>query len=247
MDHSTGPRTGRLRRRPRSSRLADTSGSARDPARAAAELQGRRDVRARDRSPDEVVRRRASTSSRSSPPPFRSTRSPVSGPCSERKAKISSSVPGSPSSSRCEWPRTSVRSGRRGRRAPPCRRRAPEPPRRRRSCSPGRALLRPMPDPEQRAVSSQERELTARSAAGTPRSPAAGRELEDHPVGDPLDGRTVVRPRVGRRQGHLQVPCQQVRKRPKLSGAARKRRTRSSLGSARSRPITNWLKRGPAR
>ena len=56
--------------------------------------------------------RRASTNSRSNPAPFTSARSPVSGLRARRKAKTSSRVVGSVSSSRCEWPRTSVRSGR---------------------------------------------------------------------------------------------------------------------------------------
>ena len=62
-----------------------------------------------------------------------------------------------------------------------------------------------MPDPQQRAVPRRSESSRRRRQRVLLEAPAAGCELEDHPVRDPLDGRTVVRPRVGRGPGDLQV------------------------------------------
>ena len=203
---------------------ADTSGSERARLEPPQSLQRRQPVGGGNRSPR---RGRAAAgprrARRSSPPPFTSARSPVSGLCSDTKAKTSSRVVGSSSSSRCEWPRMSVRSGR------------------------ARTSSSTMSTPSARAASTAAIVFAGASAAAPrcpirssgpfPRrsetsrrrrqrvlleAPAAGGELEDHPVGDPLDRRTVVRPRVGRRR--RRSSCARASKcesGPKLSGAAR--------------------------
>ena len=101
----------------------------------------------------------------------------------------------------------------------------------------------PVPDPQHRPVAAEEVHGAVGSGFSSKLTAPRG-ELEDHPVGDPLDRRSIVRPRIGCGLDDAHLPREEVGERPQPRRCARASRpTSTRCGAARSSPITNWLKR----